>query len=121
MVPRQVVIHAKHIRWTGVVEERYLDERVENYPDEPIGSNYIDSYVDVCAARVLPEPITGIGALLKEAWSRYGAPPIAITEVHKRGAHGEEQLRLGSMKSGITRPGLAETVSMYGPSRSGRY
>lgn len=91
-----------------LTSERFLDHMVDNYPGESIGSNGVDSYVDVCAARVLPDPINGVETLLHQAWDRYGIP-IAVTEVHN-GSTPEEQLRwlhevwlhaVGARRSGV--------------------
>lgn len=71
--------------------ERFLDERVELYPGCTVGGNGCDRYVDVLAARVLPEGIAGANQLLREAWERFGLP-LALTEVHN-GCTREEQLR----------------------------
>lgn len=71
--------------------ERFLDERVDLYPGEPIGGNGIERYVDVLAARVLPSGIGGIQPLLGDVWDRYHLP-ICISEVHN-GDTREEQLR----------------------------
>lgn len=71
--------------------ERYLDERTDLYPSEPVGGNGLHSYVDVLAARVLPKGAFGLEMLLGEAWERYEIP-IVISEVHN-GCTREEQLR----------------------------
>lgn len=71
--------------------ERFLDHRTHMYPNECVGGNGRDRYVDVLAARVLPEGIAGAGVLLREAWERYRLP-LALTEVHN-GCTREEQLR----------------------------
>lgn len=76
---------------TYLSSERYLDDRIENYPADLAGSNGNDRYVDVLAARVLPESLLGTRGLLGEAWERYRRP-VAITEVHN-GGNREEQLR----------------------------
>ena len=47
--------------------------------------------VDVEAVRASPKGIAGTGALLAEAWNRYGIP-LAITEVHL-GCTVDEQIR----------------------------
>ena len=74
-----------------VTSERFLDERLELYPEELHGGNGRDRYVDVETARAHGRPIHGFGARLHEVWDRY-ALPIAITEVHL-GCTREEQLR----------------------------
>src|SRR5205085_4537886 len=71
--------------------ERYLDERLELYPAYTHGGNGRDCYADVLASRVLREGAAGPGALLMEAWERYGLP-LAITECHN-GCSREEQMR----------------------------
>ena len=82
--------------------ERFLDERVQLYPSESPGTNGRHEYVDVLAARVLPEGTAGPEALLMEAWERYGLP-LAVTEAHN-GCTREEQLRwLNEVWSGAQR------------------
>lgn len=76
---------------TYLSSERYLDERIDLYPGEPVGTNGQHTYVDVLAARVLPGGLMGTRGLLGEAWDRYGLP-LAVTEVHN-GSGREEQLR----------------------------
>jgi len=71
--------------------QRYLDERIEQYPEEARGGNGRDKYVDVLAARVLKEGPLSVDRLLMEVWERYGLP-IAITECHNACTR-EEQLR----------------------------
>lgn len=74
-----------------VTSERFLDERLDFYPAHLHGGNGRDRYADVAAVRVLARGPAGIGALLGEAWARYGLP-LALTEVHL-GAAVEEQIR----------------------------
>lgn len=72
-----------------VTSDRYLDHRIELYPqDRRSGEGH---FVDVEAVRVSADGITGVGALLNEAWDRYGIP-VAITEVHL-GSSVDEQIR----------------------------
>lgn len=71
--------------------ERFLDDRLDLYPEEPAGGNGTHTYVDILAARVLPEGIGGIEPLLMEVWDRYHRP-MSITEVHNGGTR-DEQLR----------------------------
>jgi dTDP-4-dehydrorhamnose reductase len=71
--------------------ERFLDERLDRYPRDSHGGNGRDAYADVLAARVTAEGPAGPGALLREAWERYGVP-VAVTEAHN-GCTREEQLR----------------------------
>ncbi|HEY0625796.1 MAG TPA: family 1 glycosylhydrolase [Allosphingosinicella sp.] len=75
-----------------LTSERFLDDRVELYPNLPAGGNGRDRYVDAEAVRVKRLHLhTGIGPRIREAWARYGIP-IAITEVH-HGCTRDEQLR----------------------------
>ncbi len=71
--------------------ERFLDERTELYPHEPVGGNDEATYVDVLATRVRTDGVDGPRKLLHETWQRYGLP-IAVTEAHN-GCTREEQLR----------------------------
>ena len=71
--------------------ERYLHHRLELFPPELHGGNHRDRYVDVLAARVRYEGLTGVEGLLNEAQKRLGVP-LAITEVHN-GCTREEQMR----------------------------
>jgi dTDP-4-dehydrorhamnose reductase len=75
-----------------LTSERYLDERTELYPNEPVGSNGKEDYCDLEAIR-MPHLAgeTGPAARLREAWERYSTP-LAITEVH-HGCTREEQVR----------------------------
>jgi dTDP-4-dehydrorhamnose reductase len=73
-----------------LTSDRYLDERLELYPHAAVGGNGRDVYVDVEAVRTC-RAISGHGAILHEAWQRYGRP-LAITEVHL-GSTREEQMR----------------------------
>ena len=74
-----------------LTSERYLDERLQLYPQHTHGGNGRHRYVDVEAVRVELEEETGVEVLLKEAWERY-QKPLAVTEVHLH-SHREEQLR----------------------------
>jgi dTDP-4-dehydrorhamnose reductase len=74
-----------------VTSERWLDHRVERYPDRPRAAHGNLEFVDVESVRVLALPAPQIASLLQEAWQRY-AIPIAITEAHLAGGR-EDQLR----------------------------
>ncbi len=74
-----------------VTSERYLDNRVEQYPASVLGGNVQDRYADVEAVRVRIEGIAGPAPLLREVWQRYGLP-IAVTEAHI-GASEDERMR----------------------------
>jgi dTDP-4-dehydrorhamnose reductase len=71
--------------------ERFLDHRVDRYPEEQVGGNGDRRYVDVLAARFIDRDRVGPRGLLEAAWERYRRP-VAITEVHNSG-HREEQVR----------------------------
>lgn len=74
-----------------LTSERYIDERLELYPEHTHGSNGIHVYADVEAVRIELKEKTGLAVLLSEAWERY-RKPLAVTEVHLH-CHREEQLR----------------------------
>jgi dTDP-4-dehydrorhamnose reductase len=64
-----------------LTSDRYLDERLDHYPDEHHGGNGRIQYADVEAVRARPEGIVGHEAHLTEGWRRYQLP-VALTEVH---------------------------------------
>lgn len=72
-----------------ITSERWLDERVENFPPHTHGGNGRHVYADVEAVRAGKH--VGPKVLLKEAWDRYNMP-IAVTEVHLHCTR-EEQMR----------------------------
>jgi dTDP-4-dehydrorhamnose reductase len=74
-----------------LTSDRFLDDRVERYPDR--WHDHADgvTYVDVEAVRACPECPVGVGPRLREAWARYGIP-LAVTESHL-GCTREEQMR----------------------------
>ncbi len=84
-----------------LTSERYLDERLERYPEGFHGGNHLhprigatrfDTYADVEAVRMdLPPEELGFKARLAEVWERY-ARPIAVTEAH-HGSTREDQVR----------------------------
>lgn len=69
--------------------ERYLDERLENYPVSTHGGNCFLSYADTEAVRT--GHMQGITHLLTEAWHRYSIP-LAITECYLNCTR-EQQMR----------------------------
>jgi dTDP-4-dehydrorhamnose reductase len=74
-----------------VTSDRFLDHRLDRYPDVVAGGNGRHSYVDVEAVRALPQGDDGWSRCLDETWQRYGIP-MAITEAHLCCTR-EEQLR----------------------------
>ena len=74
-----------------ITSERFLDDRLELYPEHLRGGNGRHRYADVETARVLGAHIGGFSARLRETCERYGLP-VAITEVHL-GCTREEQMR----------------------------
>jgi dTDP-4-dehydrorhamnose reductase len=74
-----------------VTSDRFLDERLESYPQGAWGSNGRARYADVEAVRVLRPPLESWRVALRDAWQRYELP-IAITEAHL-GCSSDEQVR----------------------------
>jgi dTDP-4-dehydrorhamnose reductase len=75
-----------------VTSDRFLDHRLELYPSHFAGGDTgAEPLVDFEAVRVRRQGIGGVGAILSEAWERYGIP-VAITEAHL-GCEPEEQIR----------------------------
>jgi len=74
-----------------ITSERYLDERLQQYPRHTHGGNGKMKYADVEAVRSGNVEVSGPKKLLKEAWDRYKMP-LALTEVHLY-CWREEQLR----------------------------
>lgn len=71
--------------------ERWLDHRMERYPEHYRHTYQGYDHADIETARVLATPTPGIGPLLRETWDRYGLP-VAVTEAHID-ANREDQLR----------------------------
>ena len=74
-----------------LTSDRFLDDRVDRYPDRWHDRAGRLTYVDVEAVRACAECPVGVGPRLREAWARYGIP-LAVTESHL-GCTREEQLR----------------------------
>ncbi len=81
-----------------LTSDRHLDHRVEIYPSSLMSAE--GRFIDIESVRVRPEGITGFGALLLEAWQRYGIP-VAITEVHLGGAVHEQIRWLAEAWNGV--------------------
>jgi dTDP-4-dehydrorhamnose reductase len=71
--------------------ERWLDHRVDRYPENRRTQYRGVPHADIECPRVLATPTPGIGPLLQETWDRYGLP-IAVTEAHID-ANREDQMR----------------------------
>jgi len=74
-----------------LTSERFLDHRLERYPEWTHGGNGTCRYADVESVRVRAEGLTGLAAMLREVWLRYRIP-IVVTEIHL-GCTREEQMR----------------------------
>ncbi|MBG6233457.1 dTDP-4-dehydrorhamnose reductase [Pedobacter sp. CAN_A7] len=74
-----------------VTSERYLDERLEQYPVSSHGGNSRQAYADVEAVRTGDITLDGLPNLLREAWNRFHLP-LAVTEAHLYCGR-EDQLR----------------------------
>lgn len=75
-----------------LTSDRVLDHRLVRHPNEPVGGNGRQSYVDIAAVRSdLPQKRRGLSQRLLEIWNRYRIP-IAITELHN-GCSRDEHLR----------------------------
>jgi dTDP-4-dehydrorhamnose reductase len=74
-----------------LTSDRYLDERLSQYPPSCHGGNGRDRYADVEAVRAPGWEGPAHYDIVEEAWLRYGIP-VALTEVHA-GCTREDQLR----------------------------
>lgn len=74
-----------------LTSDRMLDEQIDRFPDEQIGGNGIEAYVDTAAVRPVGQRDTGLKHRIDEVWNRYHLP-IAVTEIHN-GSTRDEQLR----------------------------
>ncbi|MDO6415826.1 hypothetical protein Q4F19_15650 [Sphingomonas sp. BIUV-7] len=74
-----------------LTSDRFLDHRVQRYPERSRGGSGDRPYADTEAVRVLQPPPAGLEGVLREAWRRYGIP-LAVTEIHN-GCTREEQMR----------------------------
>ncbi|HEX2137794.1 MAG TPA: family 1 glycosylhydrolase [Microvirga sp.] len=75
-----------------LTSERFLDQRLNRYPEHLWGGNGRHRYADAEAVRMpLPPEDLGPAARLRETWERYRRP-VAVTEAH-HGCTRDEQLR----------------------------
>jgi dTDP-4-dehydrorhamnose reductase len=71
--------------------ERFIDHRMDLYPDVPPAGDGEETFANIDAVRILKDGLLGPGHLIPEAWNRYQSP-IAVTECHN-GCTREEQMR----------------------------
>ena len=74
-----------------LTSDRFLDHRIQRYPERAHGGNAYRAFADVEAVRVLDPAPAGVHGALTEAWERYRLP-LALTEVHN-GCTRDEQMR----------------------------
>lgn len=74
-----------------LTSDRFLDHRLDRYPEACHGGNGRIAYADVEAVRVLDPPSPGWSAHILKLWETYRRP-VVITECHL-GCTREEQLR----------------------------
>jgi dTDP-4-dehydrorhamnose reductase len=74
-----------------VTSERWLDERLGQYPQAYHCEWYGHRLADIETARALADPLPGIGTMIEEAWQRYRLP-LAVTEAHIDATR-EDQMR----------------------------
>jgi dTDP-4-dehydrorhamnose reductase len=74
-----------------ITSERFLDEKIEKYPEHTHGGNSLHVYADIEAIRVKHHEPHGFKVLMKEIWERYHLP-LAVTEAHLHCSR-EEQLK----------------------------
>lgn len=74
-----------------LTSDRFLDHRIQRYPEHTRGGNGKLAFADVEAIRTLAPAPGGWRTAIADAWERYGLP-IALTEVHN-GCTREEQVR----------------------------
>ncbi|MFL5784477.1 MAG: dTDP-4-dehydrorhamnose reductase [Bacteriovoracaceae bacterium] len=74
-----------------LLSNRFLDHRIELYPEWTHGGNGVDQYSDVGAVDTGQATPPAPHILLQEAWARFHIP-VAVTEVHTMG-HRDSQMR----------------------------
>ncbi len=76
-----------------LTSDRFLDHQVWKYPDWMEGGDTgNEPLVDIEAVRIRRDGIHGAGAMLTDAWERYGIP-VAITECHLGGGYDGDPVR----------------------------
>lgn len=74
-----------------VTSERFLDQRMSQYPKSTHGGNTLHEYADVEAVRVDHKQPSGYKLIMKEVWDKYHLP-VAVTEAHLHCAR-EDQMK----------------------------
>lgn len=67
-----------------VTSDRYLDDRLDRYPDWTHALDGDARYADVELVRVAGEPVDGFAGAIHDTWERYRLP-VALTEVQLAG------------------------------------
>ena len=74
-----------------ITSDRYLDHRLDHYPEGIVARSKEHGFVDVELARVAGYEVDGFWRSLGETWDRYHLP-LALTEVHLGGEQSDEVL-----------------------------
>jgi dTDP-4-dehydrorhamnose reductase len=74
-----------------ITSDRYLDHRLDHYPEDIVARSAQHGFVDVELARVAGYEVDGFWRSLRETWDRYHLP-LALTEVHLGGEESDEVL-----------------------------
>ena len=75
-----------------LTSDRMLDDRLDLHPEELVGGNGRQAYVDIAAVRSdQAQEQAGLTGRIREVWERYHLP-LAITELHN-GCSRDEHLR----------------------------
>ncbi|HEX2674064.1 MAG TPA: family 1 glycosylhydrolase, partial [Polyangiaceae bacterium] len=79
-----------------VTSERFLDSRVDLYPEHMLGGNARHAYADVEAVRVCADGLLGPTAILETAHERFRRP-LVITEAHLSASPAQQSAWLSYM------------------------
>jgi dTDP-4-dehydrorhamnose reductase len=72
-----------------VTSDRYLDDRLDRFPEHTHAREGSRTYADVEVARVAGLDLGGFASAIDDAWSRYRLP-VALTEVQLAGEPGDQ-------------------------------
>ena len=72
-----------------VTSDRYLDERIDAFPESVRPRSFQPRYVDVEAVRVAGLPGDGVARAIDDTWDRYRRP-VALTEVALAGSPADQ-------------------------------